>query len=284
MPDASFQAPDLSGKAAVVTGASRGIGKAIAVGLGKAGCGVVVAAKSEKDRDHLPGTIHDTCEEIEVAGGRAVPIRTDVRDEAAVEAMVGAATDSFGQLDILVNNAGALWWKPIEETPPRRFDLVVGVNVRAAFLASHFALPVMKEQGFGLVINIAPPLEESFMEGKVGYGISKLGMTLHALGMAAETAPFGVGACALWPATVVESQASIHHNLGTRDQWRKPEILSDAVLGLAGMPLEKASGKAWIDEEVLATCGVDDLSGYSCVPGGDPIRIIGDSGWPTGSD
>jgi len=267
--------PDLTGKAAIVTGASRGIGKVIARELAACGCAVAVAAKSERAREHLPGSIHDTVAEIAAAGGRALAVRTNLRKEEEVERMVARTVEQFGRLDLLVNNAGALWWRPVAETPAKRFDLVMDVNVRACHLAAHFAIPHLRAAGGGWIVNLSPPLDLELLPGKTGYGISKLGMTMLSLGLAEELRADGVGAFALWPATVIESQASINHQLGTPDQWRKAEVLSDALLALLGRPVAEISGRAWLDEEALGAAGVTDLSGYAVVPGGEPLYIHG---------
>src|SRR5919197_2915381 len=148
----------LQGRVAVVTGASRGIGRALALGLAREGCHVVVAAKSTEPTERLPGSIHTVAAEVEALGAQALPVRVDVRDEAQVEAMAARARERFGRVDVLVNNAGALWWRPLLETPAKRFDLVIGVNARAAFLCCRAVLPLMVERRWGHVINMSPPL------------------------------------------------------------------------------------------------------------------------------
>ncbi len=272
---AALPRPDLAGRVAIVTGASRGIGRVIARELAACGAAVAVAAKSEHAREHLPGSIHDTVAEIEAAGGRALAVRTNLRKEEEVEAMVARTVEEFGRLDLLVNNAGALWWRPVAETPAKRFDLVMEVNVRACHLAAHHALPHLRAAGGGWIVNLSPPLDLSLLPGKTGYGISKLGMTLLSLGLAEEERAHGIASFALWPATVVESQASINHQLGRPEQWRKPEVLSDALLALLALLRAEVTGHAWLDEEALEAAGVRDLSSYSVVPGGEPLYIHG---------
>src|SRR5262245_51750465 len=171
-------------RAAIVTGASRGIGRALALGLARAGWAVVVAAKSVEGRDRLPGSIHSVAAEVEGLGGAALAVQTDVRDEGQLEALVARTRERFGRIDLLVNNAGALWWKPVEETPLKRFDLVMGVNARAAFLLSRLVLPAMRERKWGHIVNMSPPLDLGMVPGRVAYAISKLGMTLLTLGLA----------------------------------------------------------------------------------------------------
>jgi citronellol/citronellal dehydrogenase len=217
--------PDLRGRVALVTGASRGIGKALAIRLAREGADVVVAAKSERSTERLPGSIHETAGEIRALGRRALAVPTDVRDEEAVRGMIARAIGEFGRLDILVNNAGAIWLQPILETPPKRFDLVVGVNVRAAYLACYYALPHMVKQKWGHVLNMCPRLSTRPSPGKVAYMISKLGMAYVALGLAAEHAADNVAGNTLWPRTIIESQASINWNMADRGQWRTSEIV-----------------------------------------------------------
>jgi citronellol/citronellal dehydrogenase len=269
----------LAGKVAVVTGASRGIGRAIALGLARAGCGVVVAAKSTAPSEQLPGSIYTVAAEVEALGGRALPVRVDVRNEAEVEAMAAQTLDRFGRIDLLANNAGALWWKPLLETPAKRFDLVMAVNARAAFLCCRVVLPAMVRQGGGHVVNMSPPFDPGLAAGRIAYAISKLGMTLLTVGLAEEMRPHKVAVNSLWPATIIESQASINHQLGKPEEWRKPDILADCVLRLADKGAE-FTGRALIDEDFLRAEGVTDFSGYACVPGTDPPRIAwGEAGW-----
>ena len=277
-----FPMPDLSGKVAIVTGASRGIGKAIALRLAEAGCAVTIAAKSERSRDMLPGSIHETVEEIEAAGGKALAVRTDLRSAEDVETMVKATVEKFGRVDALVNNAGALWVQPVMKTPMKRFDLVHAVNARAPFLAAQLCAGAMMQHGQGgHILNISPPLEVEMMKGKVGYCMSKFAQTLMSFGMADEMRGDGICVASLWPATIVESQASINHNMGGPEMWRKPEVVADAVLAWMDLPLEEATGKAWLDEEALAAKGVSDLEPYNCVEGGQPFRIVGGAKWVT---
>lgn len=270
-----FAHPDLTGKVAIVTGASRGIGKEIALALARAGADLVIAAKSEQGRDKLPGSIHETAEEVRALGRRALPVKTDVRMAEEVEAMVARAAAEFGRIDVLVNNAGALHWKTIPDTPPKRFDLVHEVNARGAYCAVHYALPHLLKAGNGCVIQMSPPLDLRLLGGKVAYGMSKLGMSLLAVGLAQEWGHTGLRSCALWPVTAIESFATINHGLGGPEQWRKPAILADAVLAIQTLPIERVQGKCLLDEEVLGAAGVTDFARYLCVPGGKPLRIVG---------
>lgn len=270
--------PDLTGQVAVITGSSRGIGKNIALRLARAGADIVVAAKSELSRDSLPGSIHETVSEIEALGRQALAVRTNVRDADQLESMVEAALERFGRIDILINNAGALHWRSIADTPPKRYDLMMEVNARAAFVASHFVLPHMTERGSGTIIQMSPPIDLRMLPGKTGYCMSKFGMSLLAMGMGAEVKATEIKSCALWPATAIESQATINHKLGGPQFWRTADILADAVGAILAANSEQVNGKCLVDEDVLSMMGVSDFEPYNCVEGGTPMRIVGDGG------
>jgi citronellol/citronellal dehydrogenase len=263
----------LEGRIAIVTGASRGIGRALALGLARAGSHVVIAAKSTTSTDKLPGSIHTVAAEAEALGAQALAVQVDVRDEAQVEAMAARTLERFGRIDVLVNNAGALWWKSVLETPAKRFDLVMGVNARAAFLCSRAVLPTMIARGRGHIVNLAPPLDSTMVPGRVAYAISKLGMTLITYGLAEEVRPHNIAVNSLWPVTIIESQASINHGLGTPAQWRKPDILVDCVLRIVQKEPATLTGQALLDEDFLRAEGVTDFGGYACVPGTEPPRL-----------
>jgi citronellol/citronellal dehydrogenase len=268
--------PDLSGRVAVVTGASRGIGKALALRLAQEGADVAVAAKSEQSTDRLPGSIHETAGAIRALGRRALAVHTDVRDEDAIRNMVEGTVAEFGRLDILVNNAGAIWTQPILQTPPKRYDLMMGVNVRATYIACYYALPHMVRQQWGHILNMCPRLSSEPSPGKVAYMISKLGMARIAIGLAAEHLGDNVAANALWPRTIIESQASINWSMADRSQWRTPEILCDASLAILGREPCTSTGRQWIDEEALTElAGITNFDHYWCEgkPPANPIYI-----------
>jgi citronellol/citronellal dehydrogenase len=264
----------LAGKVAVVTGASRGIGRVVALTLAREGASVVVAAKSRTSRETLPGSIHTVAEEIEAAGGKALPIRVDVRDDAEVETMAAAAEETFGGIDILVNNAGALWWQDVAQTPMKRFDLVMGVNVRAAFACTHACLPAMRRRGGGHVVVFSPPVDLEALPGKTAYLISKFGMTMLALGLAEELRDEQIAANALWPVTAIESLATINYKLGGPRTWRKPEIVADATLEIVTSPPETLTGRALLDEDFLRERGWTDFTPYRCDPDHEPPRLL----------
>lgn len=261
------------GRVAMVTGASRGVGKELALALAREGCDLVVCAKSVESTEKLPGSIHQTADEVRALGAEALPIRLDVRNDQMVEAAVEKAIDEVGHIDFLINNAGALHWRPMTETSMQRFDLVMGVNARGAFAVTAAVLPYMIETGFGHIVMMSPPILAEAAPGKIAYAISKFGMTLIAHGLAEEVGHHNVACNALWPATMIESQATINHNLGGPSMWRKPAILADAAIALLSKPPSAITGKALIDEDVLREEGVTDFAKYRCDPSSEPPRI-----------
>jgi citronellol/citronellal dehydrogenase len=270
----------LDGRVAIITGASRGIGKALALRLAEEGADVVVAAKSEESTEKLPGSIYETAQQVIERGRRAIPVKVDVRDEAQIAAMVDRTIETLGRVDILINNAGALWWKPVLETPAKRFDLLMSVNVRAAYLASYHVLPHMQRQRWGHIINMAPGISPEPSPGMVAYMISKMGMARLAIGIAAEHRSDNIAANALWPVTPIETAAVINNSLGDRSQWRSPEILCDAVMAILRQEPSACTGRQLTDEEILREAGVTDFDRYWCEgkPPESPIYIDGREG------
>lgn len=271
----------LAGRVAVVTGASRGIGRTIALSLARAGCAVVIAAKSVAEKPHLPGTIYTVADEVRALGARALPVQVDVRDDRAIKDMISKTIKAFGRLDFLICNSGALWWRDVEKTPMNKFDLVNGVNVRAVFSCVHATLPIMKNQGFGRIIVMSPPVDLTLLKGKVAYSISKFGMTMIAMGAARELQGTGVAINALWPATLIESFATKNFKMADQKQWRKADILADCVVSLL-QESDTLSGQAFIDEDYLKSKGVTDFIKYRCVRDVEPRKVwppIPDSDW-----
>jgi citronellol/citronellal dehydrogenase len=248
----------LAGRVAIVTGSSRGIGRVFALTLAREGASVVVTGKSEQSTDLLPGSIHTVAEEIEAQGGTAIAVRVDVRNEDEVKAMVAATIERFGRLDILINNAGALWWKPVLETPPKRYDLMWDINVRAAYLCSYYALPHMIERRWGHIINCSPPIGTEANPGYVCYMTTKMGMTRLAIGIAAEHEKDGIACNSLWPVTLIESLATINYNVGDRSMWRSPRILADAALEIVKSEPPSITGQQILDEPFLRERGYTD--------------------------
>jgi len=272
----------LEGRTAIITGASRGVGREMALALAGRGANIVVAAKSETSTDQLPGSIYTVVDEIEALGAQAIPTRVDVRDEADVKSMTERALERFGRIDILVNNAGALWWERILETPPKRYDLMWQVNVRGAYLCAYYALPHMVSSGWGHIINCSPPLTLDAHPGYGCYMTTKMGMTRLALAIAAEHQSDNVAANTLWPATPIESLATINwgaQKMGRPDQWRSPSILTDALLEIVTSPPYSLSGRELVDETFLRERGWDDegIAAYWLHgrPPEDPLWIDG---------
>ncbi len=261
----------LQGKVAIVTGSSRGVGKAVALSLAREGCDVVVAAKTSDPHARLPGTIHETAREIVLLGRRALPLQCNVREFADIERLRDETLKAFGRIDILINNAGAIHWAPVANWSAGKFDLVMGVNVRGAFLCSRAVLPAMREQKHGRIVMMSPPVNVSQVAGKGPYFVSKMGMTLLALAIAAEERDLGITANALWPVTMIDSEATRHFELGKPEEWRTPAILADATVEICCSDL---TGRALYDEEVLRERrGTVDFSAYSTVAGTTPPPV-----------
>jgi len=261
--------PDVKGRVAIVTGASRGIGRECAIALAALGCNIVVAAKTIEQHPTLPGTIFTVAKECEELGVQALAIQCDVRKEEDIEACVQRTMDNFGRIDILINNASALWWMDIEETPLSKYNLINEVNARGTFLMTQKVLPHMKKANYGRIIMMSPPLSDKGIGSRTAYHISKFGMTIVALGASEETQGYNITANTLWPNTVVESLASKNFAMGTPEMWRKASILSDSVLAIIDQD-ESFSGQMLIDEDFLRSIGVTDFTKYQVVPGCEP--------------
>src|SRR4249919_3068705 len=259
---------NLHGKTLFITGASRGIGLAIARRAARDGANIVIAAKSAVPNPKLPGTIHTAAAEVEAAGGQALAIACDIREEAAVQAAVVQAVERFGGIDILVNNASAIWLRGVLDTPMKRFDLMSQVNSRGTFLCSQACLPHLLKAGNPHILTLAPPpnLDPRWWGPHVGYTLAKMGMSFVTLGLAAEFGPQGVAVNALWPRTVIATDA-INMIPGVEPAWcRKPDIVADAAHAVLSRPSRDVSGRFLIDEDVLRKAGVTDFSGYAVDP------------------
>jgi citronellol/citronellal dehydrogenase len=268
----------LENRVALITGASRGIGREIALAFAREGTKVILAAKSVVPNPKLPGTLWEVAAEIEALGGEALVCGCDVRNENQITETVQSGLARFGRIDILINNAGALWWRPVLETPAKRFDLVMQVNARAAFLMSQAVLPSMINQGWGHIVNMSPPIDLGHMPGFVAYFISKYGMTLLTIGLAEEVREHNIAVNSLWPVTAIDTAAVRTYGVGTEEQWRRPEIMADATLELVSRPPSECTGKALSDEEILRAAGVSDFTKYAVVPGTEPAPL----GWAAG--
>ena len=259
---------DLSGKTLFITGASRGIGRAIALRAARDGANVAIAAKSDVPNPKLPGTIHSVAAEVEAAGGRALALKCDIRDEDAVHAAVAATVDAFGGLDILVNNASAIWLRGTLDTPMKRFDLMQQVNSRGTFLCAQACLPHLLEAANPHVLTLAPPpsLDPKWWGPHTGYTLAKMGMSFVTIGLAAEFGRRGVAVNALWPRTVIATDAvNMLPGVDTAN-CRKPEIVADAAHAILSRPAKGFSGNFLLDEDVLREAGVTDFSQYAVDP------------------
>ncbi|HVP87153.1 MAG TPA: NAD(P)-dependent oxidoreductase [Casimicrobiaceae bacterium] len=265
----------LAGRTLFISGASRGIGLAIGLRAARDGANVAIAAKTTEPHPKLPGTIHTAAAEIERAGGKALPVAVDIRDEAAVQDAVAQTVARFGGIDILVNNASAINLTGTLATPMRRFDLMFGVNVRGTFLCSQTCLPhLLKAAEAGRnphILMLAPPLsmQPRWFKNHVAYTMAKYGMSMCVLGMAEEFRDAGVAVNALWPKTTIATAAlaMIPGMMERLDNCRKPDIIADAAHAIFTRDARTATGNFYVDEEVLASEGVTDFTRYALKPG-----------------
>ena len=261
--------PTLSGKTLFITGASRGIGLAIALRAARDGANVAIAAKSAVPNPRLPGTIHDAAAQVEAAGGRGLALRCDIREEAQVRAAVAATVEAFGGIDILVNNASAIWLAGTLDTPMKRFDLMQQVNARGSFLCAQACLPHLLQAPEPHILALAPPpsLEPRWWAPHTAYTLAKMGMSFVTLGLAAEFGPQGVAVNALWPRTIIATDALNMIPGIDVARCRRPDIVADAAHAILVRPARERSGAFLIDEDVLRAAGVEDFDRYAVVPG-----------------
>ncbi len=258
----------LAGRTLFITGASRGIGLAIALRAARDGANVVIAAKSDVPNPKLPGTIHSAAAAVEAAGGRALALRCDIREEDEVRAAVDATVARFGGIDALVNNASAIWLRGTLDTPMKRFDLMQQVNARGSFLCAQACLPHLMKSDNPHILTLAPPpsLDPKWWAPHVGYTLAKMGMSFVTLGLAAEFGPRGVAVNALWPRTLIATDALNMIPGVSAANGRRPEIMADAAHAILAAPAAQRMGRFLIDDEVLAELGATDLSGYAVDP------------------
>ncbi len=260
----------LRGKTLFITGASRGIGKAIALRAAQDGANIVIAAKTTEAHPKLPGTIFSAAEEIEAAGGQALPVKTDIRFEEEVQAAVEQGVAAFGGIDILVNNASAIFLAGTRKTPMKRFDLMHQVNVRGTFLCSQACLPYLQRSGNPHILNLSPPLnmDPQWFKNHVAYTMAKYGMSMCVLGMAEEFRGDGIAVNALWPRTTIAT-AAVRNLLGgeaVAQRSRKPDIIADTAHWILTQDSRACTGNFFIDEDVLAQAGITDLASYAVNP------------------
>ena len=256
----------------LITGASRGIGKAIAIRLAKEGANIVVAAKSTAEDPKLGGTIYSAAKEIEDAGGKALAVQCDIRDEQQIQNAVMKAVEAFGGIDALINNASAISLTGTELTEPKRFDLMQNINVRGTFFMSRACIPYLKKAVNPHILTLSPPLNMDMKWFKIhlAYTLSKYNMTMIAMGLAEELKKFNIASNALWPRTTIAT-AAVQNLLGGDaliKMSRTPEIVADAAFAILSKLSSECTGNTFIDENVLASEGITDLEKYAVVPGG----------------
>jgi|UniRef100_UPI004048FB62 citronellol/citronellal dehydrogenase len=263
----------LAGKRIFITGGSRGIGLAIALRAAQDGAQIAIAAKTAEANPKLPGTIFSAAKEIEAAGGTALPIQCDIRDEAQIEAAIAKTAETFGGIDILVNNASAINLTRTDQTPAKRFDLMFDVNVRGTFLTSQAALPYLRKSAEAgrnpHILNLSPPLSMKavWFKNHVAYTMAKYGMSMCVLGMAEEFKRDGIGVNALWPRTVIDTAALQMIPGIDALAGRTPQILADAAHIIFNRDAKECTGNFFVDDLLLASEGITDLEKYSVTPG-----------------
>lgn len=267
----------LQGKTLFITGASRGIGLAIAKRAARDGANVAIAAKSDRPHPKLPGTIHTAAAEVEAAGGKALPMQVDIRDENMVAEAVKRCAEHFGGIDILVNNASAISLTGTLETPMKRFDLMFGVNVRGTFVCSQACILYLKESAQAgrnpHLLTLSPPLsmKAKWFAPHVAYTMAKYGMSMCVLGMAEELKRDGIAVNALWPRTIIATAALNVIEIADPKLGRTPQIMADAAHAVLTRDAKSCSGNFFIDDEVLRSAGVTDLSRYAVTPGNENL-------------
>ena len=265
----------LNGKTLFITGASRGIGREIALKAAADGANIVIAAKSAKPHPKLEGTIFSVAAEVEAAGGKALALQLDVRDERAVAAAMVQAAEHFGGIDALVNNAGAIKLVGVEKLEPKRFDLMYQINTRAVMVCSQAALPYLKNSAGGHILNLSPPLnlDAKWFAQHGPYTVTKYGMSMLTLGMSEEFRKYGISVNSLWPKTMIAT-AAIEFELGSRDAFKRartPAIMADAAHVILSSQGRSITGRLLIDEDILREQGVSDFEQYRFDPAGGSL-------------
>lgn len=271
------QMTTLKNKTILITGSSRGIGRAMALRFAKDGANIVITGKTTDAHSSLPGTIYSVADEVNAAGGNALPLALDVRDEAQIASVVEATVEKFGGIDILVNNASAIYLRGTLNTPMKRFDLMLGVNARATFACSQACLPHLMKADNPHILNMAPPLDMSakWFKDHVAYTYSKYGMSICTLGMSAEFAEEGVAVNSLWPKTTIATAAiKVNFPPELYDASRDPSIVADAAYLIVTKDSKTTTGQFFIDEDVLAAAGETDFTRYSMKQGVAPMQDL----------
>ncbi len=259
-------------KTVLITGASRGIGKAIGLRLAREGANIVIASKSVEENPKLGGTIFSAAAEMEAAGGKVLAVQCDIRFEDQVQNVIDKAVETFGGIDILVNNASAINLTATEQIEPKRYDLMHDINVRGTFFVSKACIPHLKKGTNAHILNLSPPinLDMKWFSKHLAYTISKYNMSMIALGLAAELKKYNIAANALWPRTTIAT-AAVQNLLGgdmLMKMSRTPDIIAESAFYILSKPSAECTGNTFIDEQVLASEGITDLDKYAVVPGG----------------
>ena len=269
--------PDLAGKTCFITGSSRGIGRAIALRCAQDGANVVVIGKTVKPHEKLSGTIYTVADEVREAGGQALALGLDVRDEMAIDAAVQQVVDEFGGIDVLINNASAISLTPTLSTSMKRFDLMIGVNVRATFACAKACIPYLKQSSNPHILTMSPPLNMAakWFKDHLAYTYSKYGMSMCTLGLSAEFKADGIAVNSLWPRTTIATAAvEVHFPPEILAASRTPDIMSDAAYAIITQDSRSATGQFYIDETFLRSQGVADFEQYMVTPGATPFTDL----------
>jgi len=268
----------LKNKTVFITGASRGIGKAIALRLAREGANIIIAAKSVEENPKLGGTIYSAAEEMEKAGGHGLGVQCDIRFEDQVQNAIDKGVEKFGGIDILVNNASAIALLPTEQLTPKQFDLMHDINVRGTFFVTKACIPHLKKSSNAHILTLSPPvnMNPKWFGGHIAYTLTKYNMSMMAMGWAAEFKKSNIASNALWPKTTIDT-AAVRNLLGgdaLAKMSRTPEILADAAYYIFSKPAAECTGNWFIDEDVLAKEGITDLEKYAVVPGAKLYRDL----------
>jgi citronellol/citronellal dehydrogenase len=268
----------LKNKTIIITGASRGIGREVALACAAEGANIVIAAKSDQPHPKLEGTIHSVVKEVEEAGGQGLAVKVDVRSEEDIDNLIAKTVEKFGGIDAIINNAGAIALAGVESTPLKKLDLMMQVNFRAVFLLSQKALPHLKKSENGHILSFSPPLDldRRWMRNHSPYTLTKYGMSMLTMGMSDEFKRYGIAVNALWPRTVIHTAATSFGGKQSFDRARAPKIMADAAFALLKIESREITGQLLIDEDFLRTQGVEDFEQYRANPESDKKDLMPD--------
>ncbi len=268
----------LKNKTIIITGASRGIGREVALACAAEGANIVIAAKSDQPHPKLEGTIHSVLKEVEETGGQGLAVKVDVRSEEDIDKLIKLTVEKFGGIDAIINNAGAIALAGVELTPLKKFDLMMQVNFRAVFLLSQKALPYLKKSENGHILSFSPPLDldRRWLRNHSPYTLTKYGMSMLTMGMSDEFKRYGIAVNALWPRTVIHTAATSFGGKQSFDRARGPKIMEDAAFALLKTENREITGQLLIDEDFLRTKGVEDFEQYRANPESDKTDLTPD--------